>query len=311
MLGILLALGFAAGFGANSIFSRRGVLRASASYVANVSIFSGPVFFLLVTILVGEIFRVGEFPWNSYAFFAMSGVVHFAFGRTFGYRSIELIGVTRANIVTGLSAVVSVSMAMAFLQEVLTPLVAFGILLSISGPLLVAFKEKTLVTGVKEEGHPRGKYVDRRTLYIGMLYGAGSAIFWGSSPVLIKMGIDAGGSSILGTLTAYTAASLVISPSLLSARTRRELVTADRKALQLALYSGFTTNISQMLRFLALGYGSVIMVAVMQRTIPIWTLIMSFLFNRKLESFGFWVLVGNALLLVGTLLVIIEQIWRL
>jgi len=141
--------------------------------------------------------------------------------------------------------------------------------------------------------------------------GAGSAIFWGSSPVLIKMGIDAGGSSILGTLTAYTAASLVISPTLLSARTRRELVTADRKALQLALYSGFTTNISQMLRFLALGYGSVIMVAVMQRTIPIWTLIMSFLFNRKLESFGFWVLVGNALLLVGTLLVIIEQIWRL
>lgn len=308
MLGAVLGLGFAAAFGVNSILSRRGVVRANASYVANVSILSGPVFFLVVAVIVGDIFRLGQFPWNSYAFFAIAGVVHFAFGRTFGYKSLELIGVTRSNIVTGLSTIVSVGMAVVFLKEVLSPIIVLGIALSLSGPLIVALKEQTTPKAAQTGTSPKGKEVDRQTLYRGLLYGVGSALFWGSSPLFVKLGIESGGSSIAGNLTSFTAASLFIAPLFLSVKNRAELLAPDWKSLRLALMSGFSSNVGQMLRFLALAYGSVITVSLMQRTIPIWSLLLAFIFNRKLENFGRWTLAGNALLFIGTVLVVAEQL---
>ncbi|MDO8692439.1 MAG: DMT family transporter, partial [Dehalococcoidia bacterium] len=155
-----------------------------------------------------------------------------------------------------------------------------------------------------------GKDVDRPTLIKGILLGAGAALFWGASPILVKMGLDSGGSSISGSLAAYTAAVIVLSPLLLRRKTRDELSNADGKSLQLALMSGMTTNVAQMLRFFALAYASVITVSVVSRTMIIFTLIFSFIFNRKVESFGIWVIIGNALLLIGTVLVIIEQLWN-
>lgn len=309
MLGAAFGLAFAVTFGANSIITRRGVLRASGSYVANVSILSGPVFFLVIAAIVGDVFKLGQFSLQSYFYFAIAGVVHFAFGRTFGYKSLQLIGVTRSNIVTGLSTIVSVGMAVAFLHEPLTPLVVLGILISLLGPVLITLKDETIAVGSQDSIIPGGRAVDRPTLYRGLLYGAGSAIFWGSSPLFIKLGMASGGTSIVGNLTSFTAAALFISPSFVGIKVRRELLNPDFGSLKLALMSGFTTNLAQMLRFLALAYTSVTVVSLMQRTIPVWSLGFAYVFNRKLESFGPWVLLGNGLLLAGSILVMLEQFW--
>src|SRR3990170_8553884 len=143
MLGTGLSLTFAALFGVNQIITRRGVLRASVNYIANISIFMGPVFFGLVALASGELLKLGQFTWQAYAYFAVAGVIHFAFGRTFAYRSLQLIGATRSNAVTGLNAIVSVGLAIAVLHERLTPLVVLGMMLSMSGPLIIGLKEST------------------------------------------------------------------------------------------------------------------------------------------------------------------------
>ncbi len=308
MLGAVFGLSFAFVFGAGSVVSRRGVLRAGGSYIANISILTGPVFFLVVCVIIGEIFRMGQFPWISYVFFAISGVIHFAFGRTFSYKALELIGATRTNVVTNLSTIVTIILAVAFLRELFTPVIALGIALSLAAPILLGVKGQTAARTDQTGPSPKGKDVDRHSLYLGLLYGLGAAVFWGSSPLFVKMGIESGGSSIAGNLTAFTAASLAISPSFLSRNNRAELFAPDWKSLRLALMSGLSSNVAQMLRFLALAYGSVITVSMAQRTIPIWTLLLAFIFNRKLENFGFWVLLGNALLLIGTALVMVEQL---
>lgn len=305
MIGALMGLAYAVVFGWNQTVIRRGVLHASPRYIANVSILSAPCFFIVVTVVVGEAFKLPQFPWESYAFFAMSGIIHFAFGRTFSYSSIALIGATRSNLVSGLNAIVSVSLAIAILKESLTPFVTMGIILSVSGPLVMAWKEET-VTAITTL---HGKQVDRPTLYRGVLFGLGSAVMWGCSPVLIKMGIDAGGSSIVGSLTAFSSAALFISPSFLGAKQRGELLGSDRKSLRLALVAGMSTNIGHLVRYIAFGYGSVITVSLVSRTIPVWTLFFSFLMNRKVESFGRWVLIGNALLLIGSMLVVADQLF--
>ncbi|MDP2661046.1 MAG: DMT family transporter, partial [Dehalococcoidia bacterium] len=163
MLGVVLALCYSATFGLNSVISRRGVIRANANYVATISIFSGPIFFLVAALIAGELLRLGEYPWQAYVYFAISGVIHFALGRTFGYRSLQLIGATRANVVTGLYAIVSVIQAVIILNEVLTPMVALGIVLSLSGPILMALKEETVAVTPKIGAALYGKHVDRPT----------------------------------------------------------------------------------------------------------------------------------------------------
>jgi hypothetical protein len=53
-------------------------------------------------------------------------------------------------------------------------------------------------------------------------YGMGAAIFWGSSFIFIKLGLENGGSPIAGSLLAYLGASIAIIPSLLNRENKKE-----------------------------------------------------------------------------------------
>ena len=152
------------------------------------------------------------------------------------------------------------------------------------------------------------KDINRHTLYTGMIYGLGAATFWGSSNVFVKLGLENSGSPIAGSLIAYTAASFAISISLfIDGENKREILNKDNKLLKLAILIGITTCMAHLLRYLALGYGSVIIISLMLRTQSIWILLFSFIFNRKYESFSIWVILANALVIIGTILILIPS----
>lgn len=306
MLGSALGLGFAAAFGGASIITRRVVLRASSRYVTAISIYTGLLFFLLVAGIAGELLKLGQFPWRVHVFFALSGIIHFALGRNCANRAIQLIGSTRTSIVTSLSIIVTIVLAVIILKEAVTPLIGLGIFFALTGPLLIVAKESTVTSDPQSGALPRITELDRRNLYKGMLYAIGAAIFWGSTSIVIKLGLDMGGSPLVGSFIAYLAASIAIIPSILLSRDlRREVVTMRGRLLQLAVLSGLITSIAQMLRYLALVFTTAIVISITARTIPLWVLLFAFIFNRKLESFSRWVLLGNALLIIGTTLVIV------
>jgi drug/metabolite transporter (DMT)-like permease len=305
VLGVLLGLGSAVVFGANSIITRRGVLRVSSNYVATISIFTGLLFFILVTGMTGDLYGIARLQGKAYLFWALSGIIHFALGRTWAYRSLQLLGSNRSNIVTSLSPVATVALAMLILKETVTPLQFLGIIFTLAGPILMLMKEETSAEGSPMKSGSHGKEVNAHNLSLGVLYGAGAALFWGSSAIFIRLGLEAGGSPVAGTLIAYAAASFVISPPFLfSADKRREIFSGGRKPLPVAIFSGLTTSIAQLLRYLAFGFGSVIVVSLMLRTLPLWVLLFAFIFNRQHESFSRWVLIGNGLLMIGTILII-------
>ena len=305
MLGIVLGLGSAAAFGVSWIVTRRGVLRASSNYIATLTVFTGPIFFAIVAIITGDLFRLSQFSWGFYLYMALSGVVHFALGRTWTYRSIQLIGATRSNIVISLNPIVTVILGMIVLRETVTPVMAVGIVFTLMSPLAVLVNEPVASGDALSKVKTSGKELDRPTLYKGFFYGIGGSLFWGSSAILIKLGLEDGGSPIVGSLIAYLSASIVILPfSFLNRGYREEILHGDRNSLRIALFSGLITNIAQLMRYIAIGLGSAIVVSLMLRTGPLWTLLLSFIFNREYESFSRGVLLGNALLIVGTLLII-------
>lgn len=196
---------------------------------------------------------------------------------------------------------------MIILKETITLAMATGILCTLTGPVLILLKEDVTAFNRSLAMDPHGKEWDHSILYKGILYGAGAAIFWGSSAIFIKLGLENRGSPIVGSLIAYLSASIAISPSsFLKRKNREEILRGDWASLKLALYSGLTTNIAQLLRFFALGSGSAIVVSLMLRTVPLWVLIFAFIFIREEESFSGWVLLGNALLIIGTLLILLS-----
>jgi drug/metabolite transporter, DME family len=304
MLGGILGLAFAFIFGINRVIVRRGILNVSSNYIANVSIFTGPPLFLLIAAVTGDLWKIGQTPWEAFLYFALAGIVHFAFGRTWGYKSLELLGVTRSNVITSLDSIFTIILAMLIFQETITPIGAVGIFLSFCAPFIMALND--LGPWRSTAPRPTSEAADKRKFYMGVLYGVGAAIFWGSSAIFIKYGLDSGGSPITGTLTAYVAATIVILPQLfLSKANRTELFTGDKRSLRLGILAGLTTCVAQLLRYIALDYGPIIVVSVTSRTIPIWVVVLSFIFIRKQESFTFWTILGNIVLLIGTILVLV------
>lgn len=303
MLGAILGLGYAAVFGLNNVIVRRGVLRVSPNYVATLTVFSGPIFFFLLALATGDLAKIPQFSWKATLFFAISGIIHFALGRSFGYRAVHVMGATRSGILTGLNAIVSVFLAVAVLGETISPMIVLGIGCSLSGPTILALREEKVMRNL-ERGAGK-KNVDRKTFYRGFIFGIGAAVFWGSSAIFIKLGIENGGTPLAGTFIAYTAATMVVATSLLNRANRKEIFGGNKQALRLAVMSGLTTNTAQMLRYLAFSYGTVIVVSLVSRTMPIWTLSLAYIFNRKIETFNRWVLLSNALLIIGTVLVLL------
>ena len=179
MIGTLLGLGSAVGFAANSIITRRGVLRVSSNYIAVISILTGTLFFLVILALTGHLFSLLEIPWKALVFWVLSGIIHFALGRTWAYRSIQFIGSNRSNVVTSLNPVVTIILALVILHEEVNALMTLGILFSIVGPLVVLLKEETLTAANPVSGAIQGKDVDHSTLYKGFFYGAGCSCLLG------------------------------------------------------------------------------------------------------------------------------------
>ncbi len=305
MLGILFGLISSAVFGANTVITRRGVLRASSGYMANVSIFLGCLFFLIIAALTGDLAGIAGLSRKAWLFWALSGISHFAVGRTWAYRAIQYLGSNRSNVVTNLYPITTIILAIVLLHDRLTIMQTLAMILTVSGPLLIVLKEETDSSAQRTKSGSYGRQIDRRGLFLGFIYGLGAAVFWGSSAIFIKFALQEGGKPVGGSLIAYFAAAVVISPSVfLSRRSRRELLDESRESLSIAIWGGLTTSVAQLFRYMSLAAGSVISVSLALRAQPLWVLILAFIFIREYESFSRRVLIGNALVLAGTVLTV-------
>ncbi len=78
MLGAFLALCSAATFALNNAFARRGVLTGSVFQALSISVPIGVPMFLLGAIVTGSLGFFLEFSAKAYFFFALAGILHFA-----------------------------------------------------------------------------------------------------------------------------------------------------------------------------------------------------------------------------------------
>lgn len=310
MLGGFLAVLAAISFSMNSVLVRRGVVRATPSQAAFVTVLMGVPMFLVAAIVTGQILKLDDLAASSYVYLTAGGIVNFVIGRHFNYLAIEAIGAARAAPFQALSLPYSVAIAFFFLDESVTLAVGLGVALIMIGPAIMmegrARQPVALAVGapVTAEHAMREQFAARQVEgYIAAII---ASIAYGTSPILFRAALEGHtGISLFGGLVSYVAAAAVLLVSV-ALPTRRDLLRTLQPRTQRVFFgASFFVFLAQVLRFLALSVAPVAVVTALERTNSIFTLLLSWLWNRAIEFITLRVVIGILTSVTGAIILVV------
>lgn len=312
MIGVLITLLSATTFGINHAMIRRGVISGTATQAVAISMPVGLAFFVVAALLVGQLGVVAEFSPFALLMLAAAGIVHFVFGRYCAYRAIAAMGVNLATPATQWSMLVSLVLAISFLNENLDAIKLAGIGLIMLGPALLAARysrrlgataeaaKSTTVTKAPADPTFKPRLVEGYTFAFLACFG------WGSSPVLVRSGLDGPGQALAGGVVSYAAATLVVALLMLVSGPRRDLASMTAQNLRWFSGTSIMTAVSQMLLYLAMAIAPVIVVQPLLRFQTLASTIAGWYLNRQHESFDRGVLWAIGVSMIGAVLLALD-----
>ncbi len=132
-MGILGALTAALAWGTDSVLAREGLRKVPPALGTFISLCAS----LIVCLIALAISGPSRYPWQGVLWFMMIGVCNFLIGRQCNFRSTQRLGAARASSLIATAPLFSVTLAVLFTGEQLTlPLLA-GVLLTVSGVILI------------------------------------------------------------------------------------------------------------------------------------------------------------------------------
>lgn len=303
MLGAILALLSAATFGLNNAALRRGVLSGSVLQALAITVPLGAVLFALVALMAGALPLVSGFSAAGIGWLVAAGILHFVIGRYGNYRATRAMGANLSGPVQQVSVLVSLVLALAFLGETLTPLRIVGIVLIVTGPMIML--------GGRRRPAPRTPAGFVPNYVEGYGYSGLCALGYGTSPLFIRLGLETAGletaglegarlgEGLAGGMISYLAATAVIAAIVLLPGNASHVRAQNATAAGWFAASGLFVFVSQLFRYMALAVAPVSVVVPIQRLSVVFRLLFSWLLNRDHEVFDIRVLLGIGLSLAG------------
>jgi drug/metabolite transporter (DMT)-like permease len=296
MSGSIFAILGALAFAFNGIATRRAVILVrDATIGVLVTVPLGMPFFLLILVITGQTKSILSFSWQSYAWLSAAGIIHFIVGRSLSYSCVQLVGANIANILRRASPLVAVILGISVLGEVVTWQLIVGVLLIFGGIMITGLSPQMF-----RSGHGLLSGIPRKAIFLGL----GAGVAWGTSPLLIKIGLEGSGSPIAGAFISYSAATIVLSFSIWNAKTRAAFLGMEGQAFRLFILVSLLAGTAQLLRYMALDTTPISVVAPLFGTTPIFQLVLAFLFNRKLEVFSKPIIIGTIAVVIGSILLV-------
>jgi drug/metabolite transporter (DMT)-like permease len=176
------------------------------------------------------------------------------------------------------------------MDEPFTRSLALGVLFIVTGVVLVSSES----TGEKTADIAAMK----RDIAKGVAAGLSAGICYGIGPVLGKLAIEEGNSPYTGLFISYLTAMLLIFIHRLIFPKLGEVIKFYRKAIAPMSLGALSTSIAQLCRYLSLDYISVSVVLPLNSTSTLFTILLSFVINRRIELFT-WRIITGAILVVG------------
>ena len=313
IFGALLSLSSAMSFSVNAILVRRGIAGAgaTASQGAFITVLLGVPFGLIAVVLTGQVLRFGEISPMGYLLLLTAGIIHFGVGRYCNYRSVEAIGAARSGPIMGVTTPFSILMAVILLDEVVTLTMLFAIALVLLGPAVILERRPPSPTPAPAPGGdgggstaPPARALEVRLLE-GYLFATLAAVMYGTSPILIRAALmDAARTAAIGTFVAYFGASAVLMATLVLPGRRQLIGAINVRYMRLFGGAGLFVFLAQLLRFSALSVADVSVVNPLQRMANVFTVILTWIFNRSLETITLRVVIGVLVSFAGSALLV-------
>lgn len=309
MIGGILALLSAIAFGLNNASVRRGVLTGSVIQALSITVPAGVPVFMIAILFFGDLDKLWYLPSTALLWLSIAGVVHFVFGRYCNYRSTKAIGGNLSGVWRQSNLIFSLVLAVIFLGETFSLVKVIGILCVVAGAVVTSktpFKVKSVVENTTENAaswSAQPGVIFEPHYFEGYVFALLASAAYGSSPILVKIGLDSLSpeQSILGGLVSYLAATAVIVLLISIPGQWRQVRQISRQSAKWFSLAAVLVGFSQIFRYIALSLAPVSVVAPIQSTSVVFRVLFGWIINREHEVFGFWVVVGAIISMVGVL----------
>lgn len=289
--GPILAILAGAIFAGSEVTIRKATHRAEESFTAvAIVLFAGVVIFAFILPLSGDWNRVLSLSWQGFLLLGAVGIIHYVIGRYLFFNSIRYIGANIAGAVTRTSLIFAVIFGVVFLQESVTVWLISGALAIMVGVVLVSFHKEEKIIRLQARG---------------IIFSLGHALCLATSAVLIKVVMEEIVSPYAAAFVSYIVGFFLVVIILLGKRRKLQLFQLSRSYLILVAFAGVLALVAQVMRYAALSLSPVSVVTPLMGTLVLFTFILSFVINRKIEVFTWRVFVGILVVLGGTALLFI------
>jgi drug/metabolite transporter (DMT)-like permease len=295
VLGGIFALLAAATFAWTNAAVRRGVRSGTVSQAITLSIPVGVPIFFAALMFTGNPGIMFELPHTSIVIFAVVGVSHFCLGRYCNYRALNAIGNNLAGPVMQFNLVVSLTLALLFLGETLTPIKILGILLIVAGPIIVSRGNRKHHQKLTAELLFTPRFAE------GYFFAFMASLCYGASPALVRYAANGQGLSagLAGGVIAATAATVVMLLQLLIPGQWRELRATPPDAAKWFISSGMMVYVSQIFAYMAVAIAPVTITAPIIGLANVFRIYFAKLLNPQHEMFGPEIVVATAVSFLG------------
>lgn len=219
--------------------------------------------------------------------FAGAGFVGTMLGRAFEYAGIERIGASRSEPIKASQPLHAALMAVIFLGESLTPLAVVGILLVVGGVAALSWESANAPT-ITGEGVP----------WRQLLFPLAAAFFFGIEPILAKVGFAEGTPVFVGLAVKTLAATIAFGAYLRARQALPDGATLWSTNSCWYVAAGIANTFFLISYYIALDLAPVVLVVPVLQTSPLFVILLSAIFLRRLERVT-WRLAAAAIVVVA------------
>jgi len=261
------------------VSARAGMPYSTPTTVTLVSILMQNLLLWSAIFVTGGIHSV---PLAGVLLFTLVGLFQLAV-RLLAYTGVEKIGASRSSALQSVSPLISAAIAITFLGEPTTLLIILGTLLVVIGIVLISWK-------------PERQFPDFRTWHL--LLPIGAAFLTGINHPIRRYVLTMANeplffSALMGTVSlGGFLIYFAVSP-------RSQRLVWNRQALGPFLATGVCETTSILLIITAISMGRVVIVAPIAASYPVWSLILSAIFLRDVESVNRKVVAGVVSVVAG------------
>jgi drug/metabolite transporter (DMT)-like permease len=302
LLGAGLAILSGATFALTNATGRRGVITGTPVQGMVISMPVGLACFLAVAILTGALQNLSHFSASAIASLSAAGVLHFVLGRYCNFRASQAAGVNLTAPVVQLNSVVTLILAVMILRETCTLLQVVGAVLMVSGSLVTQRSSETATASKSNEV----AFTPR--VAVGFFFASIAALAYGSSPIIVRQALQGVGplSGVAGASVAYAAATVAVALGLLIPSLRRNVMRVTGENARWFVYSGIFVAAAHGFLYSALAVAPIMLVAPLLQLSLVFRFLFALILNPHHEVFGFVVIVGTIVSIVGACAIAID-----